>query len=62
MPTYVYNCEYCGDFEKFQPLNDQEPVKCPSCDGFKVAKVFVAVGVSFKGKGFYSTDNRRGGN
>ena len=33
---------------------------CPQCDG-GLRKVFNAVGVVFKGSGFYATDNRSKG-
>jgi predicted nucleic acid-binding Zn ribbon protein len=37
---------------------DEEPIKvCPECDG-SVHRLIGPVGVVFKGKGFYSTDNK----
>ena len=58
MPTYEYKCEDCGVvFERFQHFAE-EPVRCcPEC-GCSVRRVIHPVGIVFKGKGFYVTDNR----
>ena len=58
MPTYEYKCEECGiRFEKFQHFSE-DPVRiCPECEG-AVRRVIQPVGIVFKGKGFYVTDNR----
>ena len=59
MPTYLYSCENCGDFECWQDINTPsgEYPPCPDCGNIKVAKVFIAPAVTFMGEGFYSTDN-----
>ena len=58
MPTYQYACTECGHaFEQFQSFSDDSLTICPECDG-KLRKVFNAVGVVFKGSGFYRTDSR----
>lgn len=58
MPTYQYRCKSCGeDLEIFQKFTDPALTECPSCSG-ELRKVFNAVGVVFKGSGFYSTDSR----
>ena len=58
MPTYQYACTECGHaFEQFQSFSDDALTVCPECEG-KLRKVFNAVGVVFKGSGFYRTDNR----
>ena len=58
MPTYQYACTECGHaFEQFQSFSDDALTHCPECDG-RLRKVFNAVGVVFKGSGFYRTDNR----
>jgi putative FmdB family regulatory protein len=59
MPIYEYECTNCGlRFERHQHVSD-DPVKvCPECAG-EARRVFHAVGVIFKGSGFYVTDNRR---
>lgn len=60
MPTYQYLCTECGHaFEQFQSFNDDALTHCPECDG-RLRKVFNAVGVVFKGSGFYRTDSRSG--
>jgi len=62
MPTYEYVCDKCGNrFEKLQTMTDKPLRRCPSC-GAKVRRVISGgAGLVFKGSGFYSTDNRRGG-
>jgi len=58
MPTYDYKCEECGvRFERFQHFSDDPIECCPECSG-KVHRVIHPVGIVFKGKGFYVTDNR----
>lgn len=58
MPTYQYRCTDCGtDLEVVQKFTDDALTVCPECDG-NLRKVFSAVGVVFKGSGFYKTDNR----
>jgi putative FmdB family regulatory protein len=58
VPTYQYACTECGHaFEQFQSFSDDALTQCPECDG-RLRKVFNAVGVVFKGSGFYRTDSR----
>jgi putative FmdB family regulatory protein len=58
VPTYQYACTECGHaFEQFQSFTDDALTVCPECDG-RLRKVFNAVGVVFKGSGFYRTDSR----
>ncbi len=58
MPTYQYACTDCDHaFEQFQSFSDDSLTRCPACEG-KLRKVFNAVGVVFKGSGFYRTDSR----
>ena len=59
MPTYQYSCTECGHFfETFQNFSDDSLTTCPECAG-RLRKVFNAVGVVFKGSGFYRTDSRK---
>jgi putative FmdB family regulatory protein len=61
MPTYQYRCTTCGhDLEAVQKFTDAALTECPNCSG-SLRKVFKAVGVVFKGSGFYRTDSRNGG-
>lgn len=61
MPTYQYRCKDCNtDLELVQKFTDDSLTECPSCDGGSLRKVFNAVGVVFKGSGFYRTDSRSG--
>lgn len=58
MPTYQYACTECDHaFEQFQSFTDDALTVCPACNG-RLRKLFNAVGVVFKGSGFYRTDNR----
>jgi putative FmdB family regulatory protein len=58
VPTYQYACTECGHaFEQFQSFTDDALTVCPVCEG-RLRKVFNAVGVVFKGSGFYRTDSR----
>ena len=58
MPTYEYKCTACGHaFEQFQSFSDDALTECPECQG-RLRKVFNAVGVVFKGSGFYRNDSR----
>ncbi len=61
MPTYQYSCTDCGHFfEAVQSFSDDSLTVCPECEG-RLRKVFNAVGVVFKGSGFYRTDSRSQG-
>ena len=60
MPTYQYACteSACGHrFDAVQSFSDDPLTSCPVCEG-RLRKVFSAVGVVFKGSGFYRTDSR----
>ncbi|GAA4376928.1 FmdB family zinc ribbon protein [Nocardioides caricicola] len=58
MPTYQYACTECGHaFEQVQSFSDDALTSCPECQG-RLRKLFNAVGVVFKGSGFYRTDSR----
>jgi putative FmdB family regulatory protein len=59
MPVYSYLCEECGhSFDQFQHFTDDSLTVCPSCGKVALRKVYTPVGIVFKGKGFYATDNR----
>lgn len=61
MPTYEYRCKECShEFEAVQSFTDDPIAACPACGG-TVRKKFGAVGISFKGSGFYKTDSRSSG-
>lgn len=60
MPKYQYQCKDCGEaLEVHQSFTDDALTVCPNCGG-DLRKVFNAVGVVFKGSGFYKTDSRSG--
>jgi len=61
VPTYQYSCTECGHFfEQVQSFTEDSLTVCPQCEG-RLRKVFNAVGVVFKGSGFYRTDSRADG-
>lgn len=58
MPKYQYHCNDCdADLEVQQKFTDDALTECPECQG-TLRKVFSAVGVVFKGSGFYKTDSK----
>ena len=58
MPTYEYECQACHQrVEAVQRFTDPALTLCEHCGG-ELRKVFSAVGVVFKGSGFYKTDSR----
>lgn len=64
MPTYVYRFVDSGEtIEVQQAFTDEPLTEAPHPDTgvvMPVRKVFTPVGVTFKGGGFYKTDNRSG--
>jgi len=57
MPTYEYECQDCHQrLEAVQKFADPPLTVCPNCGG-TLRKVFSAVGIVFKGSGFYKTDS-----
>jgi len=60
VPTYQYVCTECAtDLEAVQSFQDPPRTECPTCGG-RLRKRFGAVGVVFKGSGFYRNDSRKG--
>jgi len=60
MPLFVYKCECEKIFEEiYLPWQPQE-IECPKCGSKKVEKQLGAPNLRFKGKGFYSTDYKKG--
>jgi putative FmdB family regulatory protein len=58
VPTYQYACTECEHaFDQFQSFSDDALTQCPECQG-RLRKIFNAVGVVFKGSGFYRNDSR----
>ena len=58
MPTYEYACKSCGEhIEVVQSFKDDPLTTCPNCGG-ELRKVFGAIGIAFKGSGFYRNDSR----
>jgi putative FmdB family regulatory protein len=60
VPTYQYQCTECHEgLEVVQKFSDDALTECPACQG-RLKKVFSAVGIVFKGSGFYRNDSRSG--
>jgi putative FmdB family regulatory protein len=58
VPIYTYVCKDCGkELEVRQDFHDAPLAVCPHCSG-RLRKSFNAVGVVFKGSGFYRNDSR----
>lgn len=58
MPTYAYACTECEHkFDAVQSFTDDALTTCPQCSG-RLRKLFAAVGIVFKGSGFYRNDSR----
>jgi putative FmdB family regulatory protein len=58
MPTYEYECQTCHEgVEAVQKFTDPSLTTCLRCGG-ELRKVFSAVGIVFKGSGFYKNDSR----
>ena len=59
MPIYSYKCSKCGKvFDKVQKVGGNGKVCCKYC-GEEAFRMFLPVGVIFKGSGFYTTDYNR---
>ena len=59
MPNYEYQCKKCGHvFERDHAIGETKKYRCPDCSSQSTKKIISAVGVIFKGTGFYSTDIR----
>ncbi|MES0838216.1 FmdB family zinc ribbon protein [Nocardiopsis tropica] len=62
MPTYQYACTECdAQMEVVQSFSDDALTVCPECEG-RLRKVYSAVGIVFKGSGFYRTDSGKTSN
>jgi len=61
VPIYEYECGLCHfHFERKQGFDEEPVAMCPKCQG-KARRVLHSVPIIFKGSGFYTTDNRKGG-
>jgi hypothetical protein len=59
MPTYEYKCtdDESHIIEEQRNIDDRDaPITCP-CGSYMNRVMINRVGVQFKGKGFYKTDN-----
>jgi putative FmdB family regulatory protein len=58
VPTYQYSCTECDHaFDQVQSFTEPSLTTCPRCEG-RLRKVYNAVGVVFRGSGFYRNDSR----
>ena len=60
MAIYEYACIECDKTtEVNRGMNEPESIPpCPLC-GYSMTRVYNSFGISLKGSGFYSTDNRK---
>ena len=60
MPKYDFSCVTCDYTIEIQRSfeDSDKDVLCEKC-GYKMSRVYGAVGVQFKGSGFYKTDYGR---
>lgn len=59
MPRYAYECFECGHaVEKLEGWNAPARQPCPECDE-QMQRIPSPPAIVFKGKGWYSTDNRK---
>jgi putative FmdB family regulatory protein len=61
MPTYQYQCKFCGhELEELQSMTEPPLLLCPKCNTENLARVMgTGVGLIFKGSGFYLTDYKK---
>ena len=61
MAMYTYECA-CGQvLEISHNITEDPEIECNNCDGMMYRKIVPIGGVSFKGSGFYKTDQGGGG-
>lgn len=59
VPLYSYQCDTCAHtFELRQGFDAEPQQECPECKGIG-RRMFHAVGIIYKGSGFYTTDYQR---
>ena len=62
MPLYEFVCNKCKkEFEEMCSFSEIDTMKCPECNGKSKKKLSVPV-ITFKGTGFYCTDNSSSSN
>ena len=60
MPLYEYACTKCDQhFDVFHGADEKKRPRCPKCRSSS-RRVFLPVGIIFKGSGFHVTDYGRG--
>ena len=57
MPMYEYRCPICNTQMELELSMDHDLVRCTDC-GAQANRIYSVPGIVFKGKGFYSTDNK----
>jgi putative FmdB family regulatory protein len=58
VPRYHYECQKCGHgYDLIEGWDAKPQKRCPECRG-KAIRIPKAPAIVFKGKGFYSSDNR----
>lgn len=57
MPIYMVKCRDCGEYEDIHRNFHEDNIGQCNCGGDR-RKIFNVGGVSFRGHGFYRTDNQ----
>jgi putative FmdB family regulatory protein len=63
MIIYEYQCLECKEYFDIMSLIAEVPVgpMCPHCGSYRAQRIWNAPNIKFKGKGWYSTDNKKDG-
>lgn len=59
LPTYGYRCSKGHEYERAEGFDAPTEQTCPTCGSDSRRQISLPA-VVFKGRGFYSTDNRKG--
>lgn len=61
MPIFDIECKSCTKVTEVLLKINQEDVKCPHCNSENTVKLIGAPVLRFKGKDFYASEYKRGG-
>ena len=58
--TYQFKCDACGNQQEvIRSMKDDSEILCSCCQNV-MSQVYKSIGIIYKGRGFYSTDYRKG--
>lgn len=62
MARYDYKCKHCGHiFEVEHSMKEKPVIHCPHCKK-EAERIISTSAITFKGSGFYNTDNKASSN